>query len=152
MVERSVQSGPTWVNRRRVKRDAPCLLLLCFCRCCFFFPFLVNFPRALLTILFQEFRSRGQRKEDVSRKKKQTNKQRGDGVGVRALSLSSSLSFSPSLPSYRTPLSERLEQAVYSLLVNSCVPPPPLKDRWESLRGGENCTQAKKNPDFSSPK
>ena len=81
MVERSVQSGPTRVNRRRVKRDAPCLLLLCFCRCCFFFPFLVNFPRALLTILFQEFRSRGQRKEDVNRKKnnnKQTNK---EGMG-----------------------------------------------------------------------
>ena len=123
MVERSVQSGPTRVNRRRVKRDAPCLLLLCFCRCCFFFPFLVNFPRALLTILFQEFRSRGQRKEDVSRKKK--SKQRGDGVGVRALSLFSSLFFSPSLPSYRTPLSERLEQTVHSLPVNSCVPPPP---------------------------
>ena len=128
--------------------------LVCCC-CCFvfvvvffFFPFLVNFPRALLTILFQEFRSWGQRKEDVSRKKK-TSKQRGDGVGVRALSLFSSLFFSPSLPSYRTPLSERLEQTVHSLPVNSCVPPPPppplpSNDRGESLRGGDNCTKAKK--------
>ena len=81
MVERSVQRGPKRVNRRRVKRDAPCLLLLlfCFCRCFFFFPFLVNFPRALLTILFQEFRSRGQRKEDVSRKKKQQTNKEGMG-------------------------------------------------------------------------
>ena len=133
MVERSVQSsGPTRVNRRRIKRDAPFfvvvvvvvlfLSLLFF----FFFPFLVNFPRALLTILLQEFISWGQRKEDVSRKKK-TNKQRGDGVGVRALSLFSSLFFSPSLPSYRTPLSERLEQTVHSLPVNSklCTAPSP---------------------------
>ena len=64
---------------------------------------------------------------------------------VRALSLFSPLFFSPSLPSRRTPLSEHLEQARGLLLpVNSCVPPPPLKDRGESLRGGDNCTQAKK--------
>ena len=84
MVERSVQSsGPTRVNRRRIKRDAPffvvvVVVVLFLSLLFFFFPFLVNFPRALLTILLQEFISWGQRKEDVSRKKKQTNK---EGMG-----------------------------------------------------------------------
>ena len=49
-------------------------------------------------------------REDTTKKKKQ----RGGGVGVRVppLSLFSSLFFSRSLPSRRTPLSERLEQAI----------------------------------------
>ena len=94
MVERSVQSsGPTRVNRRRIKRDAPFfvvvvvvvlfLSLLFF----FFFPFLVNFPRALLTILLQEFISWGQRKEDVSRKKTNKQTKRGWGRGESPLPL-----------------------------------------------------------------
>ena len=48
------------------------------------------------------------------RRKKQQQQQRGGGVGVRVppLSLFSSLFFSRSLPSRRTPLSERLEEAI----------------------------------------
>ena len=72
--------------------------------------------------LFQAFRSWGQRKEMWAKKK--TNKQRRGGVGLRtrevgvpfSLSLSPSFLFlSRSLPSRRTPLYERLEQATISV-------------------------------------
>ena len=67
------------------------------------------------TSLFQAFRSWGQRKEMWAEKKKkqqQQQQQRGGGEGVRARdSLFSPVFFSHSLPSRRTPLSERPGQA-----------------------------------------
>ena len=69
------------------------------------------------TSLFQAFRSWGQRKEMWAEKKKkqqqqQQQQQRGGGEGVRARdSLFSPVFFFLSLPSRRTPLSERPGQA-----------------------------------------
>ena len=75
--------------------------------------FCIIFPRTSNGIKKQmKIQIVGTTQRDVSRKK---NKQRGGGVGVRArelsLSLFSSLFFSRTLPSRRTRLSERLEQA-----------------------------------------